>query len=311
MIIKSHLCGIAVAFDRFEGEQYEDNGDPRGQFFNSTQGRPQGSRYSQQKRKIADACEFMRKNSKHKPRIFVATCPGYISGANEIQVIKKLTHNLRNGYGCKKYVWVREFTKMGYPHFHFIADIPEFDATKLSLYWSALFNSSAPNSIRLGTAPRCNKCRTKLDKKGDQCFRSGCGGVAKVEYFLKDKRMTWYMGKYIAKGVGKHENPHVRVGVQPDYETYFEYEIPIRRFAVSQELAKLSAPQEFKSKMIRQETGRHALTVNGLVPFMEDVRIWQNCKDTMTDKEAMSRWNWKETGFANTYLGYPKDWKLK
>lgn len=276
MIIKSHLCGIAVAFDRFEGEHYEDNGTHAGKFFDSTYtGRPQGSLYSQQKRKIADACEYLRTNSTYEPLIFVCTSPGFTDLANEKKLISAFTHNLRNGYRCKNFVWVREFTQMGYPHFHFVADMPRFNAIDLSLYWSGLFGVHASNSVRLGIGHKNGK-RT---------------------YVLKSKRLAWYMAKYIGKSIGNAESGANKTA-------------RIRRFAVSQELAKLSAPQEFKSKMVRVETGRQVMTIKGLVPFKEDIRIWQNCTASMTDKEAMSRWNWKETGFANTYLGYPKQWKL-
>lgn len=278
MIIKSHLCGIAVAFDRFDGENYEESINPAGKFFNSTfTGRPQGSLYSQQKRKIADACEYMRINPVHKPIIFVCTSPGFTDLANERKIISTFTHNLRNGHHCKNYVWVREFTKLGFPHFHFVADMPRFDVVHLSKYWSGLFGVDAVNSIRLGTAPR----------NGKRC------------YYLRGKRMSWYLTKYLGKSIG-----HCEKGALEGKRSF-------RRFAVSQELAKLSAPQEFKSKMVRVETGRQAMTVHGLVPFKEYVRLWQNCTATMTDKEAINKWNWKETGFANTYLGYPKEWKVK
>lgn len=51
-------------------------------------------------------------------------------------------------------------------------------------------------------------------------------------------------------------------------------------------------------------------------PKFEDTRQWQ-----MVDKETgeviefmhdevLKKWNWQFTGFANTYLGYPKEWKL-
>jgi len=280
MIIKSHLCGIAVAFERFEDATPEDwkSEYPAGKFFDySAQGRPQGSHYSQQKRKIADACEFMRLKPQHEPIIFVATSPGFTDMANEKKLIQKLTHNLRNGYACKNYVWVREATQMGFPHFHFIADMPRFDVVALSLYWSRLFGVNAPNSIRLGTAP---------------------GRNGKRIFTLKAKRMSWYLTKYLGKSIGSAEKGANKTA-------------RVRTFAVSQELAKLSQPVEFKSKMIRQETGRHAMTVHGLVPLVEDIRIFQNCTSAMTETEVREKWNWQYTGFANTYKGFPKEWKLK
>ena len=272
---------MAVAFNRFDdNESFEDNGEPsHSGFFNSTyEGRPQGSLYSQQKRKIADACEYMRIKPQHEPIIFVATSPGFTDLANEKKLISKLTHNLRNGYNCQNYVWVREFTQMGYPHFHFVADMPRFNAIDLSKYWSGLFGVDAINSIRLGTAP---------------------GRNGKRIFTLKAKRMSWYVTKYLGKSLGKAE-------------TGANATARIRTFAVSQELAKLSQPTEFKSKMIRVDTGRMAYHVSGeMQPFQEDVRIFQNCTSYMTETEVREKWNWQYTGFANTYKGFPKAWKLK
>lgn len=282
MIIKSHLCGIAVAFDRYE------NGteDPERADFNKLRrslesgekaNRPQGSLGSWQKRKIADACEYMRIKPTHKPIIFVATSPGFTDLASERSLIKSFTHNLRNGYGCEHYVWVREFTGAGFPHFHFVADMPNFDAVKLSLYWSGLFDSDAKNSIRVGSKP---------DKYG------------KRNYYLTGKRHAWYLSKYLAKSIGKEERGAL------------EGKRSFRTFAVSQELAKLSAPTEFKSQMVRVSE-RDILTANGMQPFYTDERRWQNCTSYMTEKEVKQKWQWQYTGFANTHKGFPKSWKLK
>ena len=281
MIIKSHLCGIAVAFDRYEkNEEPEDlalkklrQSLQNGEKVN----RPQGSLYSWQKRKIADACEYMRIKPVHKPIIFVATSPGFTDLANESSLIKSFTQNLRNGYYCKNYVWVREFTGAGFPHFHFVADMPNFDAVKLSLYWSGLFGSDAKNSIRVGSKP---------DKNG------------KRTYYLTGKRHAWYLSKYLSKSIGNCEHGAL------------EGKRSFRKFAVSRELAKLSQPTEFKAKMVRIGE-RQILTAKGMEPFYLDVRQWQNCTSYMTEEEVKTKWKWQYTGFANTHKGFPKDWKLK
>jgi hypothetical protein len=284
MILRQHLCGVAVAFERhddhddyFEDEKYNP-------YAGSNEGREQGSLYSWQKRKIADACEFMRQNATYKPLIFVATSPGYTDQAQEKSLISKLTHNLRNGYGCKNYVWVREFTERGFPHFHFIADMPRVDAVTLSLYWSRLFGSNAANSIRFGTGQGRNKKRT---------------------FYLTHERQAWYLTKYLSKSIGQCERGAIKGK-------------SFRTFAVSQELARLSQPVEYKSKMVRVNTGRMAYHVSGqLQPFTEDVRQWQQIDQetgevkTVLHDDVVKRYNWQYTGFANTWKGYPKQWKLK
>lgn len=279
MILKSHLCGVAVAYDNWEREPADDAKQAALLMNESLKiGRPQGSLYSQQKYKIANACEWMRLNATNKPIIFVATSPGFTDHASERQLISKLTHNLRNGYSCKNYVWVREFTGNGYPHFHFVADMPRFDAVGLSLYWSGLFGVDATNSIRLGTAP------------------------PKRRYFLTSKSMSWYMTKYLGKSIGSSERGAVE-GVRS-----------FRTFAVSNELAKASEPQMFTGKWERIKTEiKEIPTITGIkqIEFPTDARVWRNCTAIMSDKDVQKKWQWKYTGFSSTFKGYPKEWKLK
>lgn len=283
MILKSHLCGVAVTFVRFDADDImepETYGSQTVNPYNESlkNGRPQGSLYSQQKRKIADACEYMRLNHVHKPLIFVATSPGYTDQASEGKLIQKFTHNLRNGYDCKNYVWVREFTQAGFPHFHFVADMPNVSPIALSLYWSGLFGSDAVNSIRLGTN-----------------YRNG-----KRTFYLTSKQQAWYLTKYLGKAIGNCEQGAVK-GKRS-----------FRTFAVSQSLAKLSAPTEFKGRMERSGKVFQAFTVSGKTqPIYEEQRIWQNCTSFLTDEQVRDKWNWRYTGFANTFKGFPKHWKLK
>lgn len=192
MIIKQHLCGYHVAYQ--ERGHIKKNDAP-------VPGREQGSHYSQQKRRIADAVTFIQSQSRPtcRPLIFVATSPGYLDHANEPKFISRLVDNLKKGYSMDNYIWVREFTKKGFPHFHFIANIPlrpskphrirkvlvPFDPKKLSLTWSGYFGSTAINSIRLGSKP---------DKYGNRAL-----------YLSNDQRKAWYLAKYIGKSRGQEE----------------------------------------------------------------------------------------------------------
>lgn len=287
MILKTHLCGVAVAYNEPGETQQKKNN------YVLPPGREQGSLYSQQKIKIANACEYLRTYSVHKPYIFVATSPGYTAAANEGGLIKKLTHNLKNGYNAKDYVWVREHTKAGYPHFHFVCDMPDFNFVDLSLYWSGLFGLESRNSIRVGTAPRCSKCKKKHPKKGVVCV---CGGFVTSTLYLNKKQMAWYMGKYLSKSLGKNEKGQ-----------------RLRTFAVSQQLAKASAPKIYTGKYERIKTEtKELLTITGVRPVEigTDARIWRGT-EILTDKDLQKKYNWKYTGFANTFKGYPKEWKLK
>jgi hypothetical protein len=180
--IALHLSGIAIASD-FSGGNYKkkDGGE--------TKGRKQGSLKSYQKRLIANATEWLRQNATYKPYIFVATISDSWDFDNK--AIAKFCHNLKNGYKCKHYIWVKEQTKRGYAHYHFIADLPmpkdrgdfKIWSKKLSGYWYSLHNINAIpltyNSIRFGTRPKEN---------------------GKRDFYVKDLRMAWYISKYLAKG---------------------------------------------------------------------------------------------------------------
>lgn len=214
MKIKQHLCGLAVAYpDRRAGEKLDDR---------QTISRPQGSRYSQQKKLIADSLEYMRRYGQHKPLIFVATSPGFLDLANEQPLISKFTNNLRMTYGVREYVWVRELTENGYPHFHFVCDMPRIeDPVKLSLSWSRYFGSDARNSIRLGTAP---------DRNG------------KRQYFINSGRMAFYMSAYFGKCVGDAER---------------RYQRKIRAFGISQGLRASTSPVILEDQITTDIRGFH------------------------------------------------------
>jgi hypothetical protein len=327
MILKSHLSGVAIVYE----DNFTKDKDTKNNFFAPSQpvtGRVQGSLYSQQKRKIADACEYMRLNAIHKPLIFTATSPGFTDLANERQLIQKLTHNLRNGYDCKNYVWVREFTQAGYPHFHFVADIPDIDPVALSRYWSRLYNRSDTNSIRLGTAPKCNKCRSPL-KKGSPCYRPKCTGKGTVKYYLDNKDMAFYMSKYIGKSIGGLEKmalddmkqKKIKVEYYPDDDFYNESYIKnnsFRTFSVTPELARLSQASTFKSDMV-PTIEKEVFTVSGYKKMWFNSRVWEEFKEgdpdfvgrKLIDEDLKKDYRFRYTGFSSTFIGYPKKWKFR
>lgn len=217
MRIKVHRTGYAVAYEHTGAYPKVPGREP-------LKGRYQGSLFNQQKHKIADATDWIRTNSKYKPRIFVATTPGFIDHPAEGRFIQKLVHNLKNGYGMENYVWVRELTQNGYPHWHFVADVDKFDPVDLSVYWSGLFGSDARNSIRCGTKP---------DKNG------------KRRFWVTSQRMSWYLTKYLGKAIGDAEKPGLK-----QRSTF-------RTFGISQEAAKSSEPLLYHSRAQQLWTGLH------------------------------------------------------
>jgi hypothetical protein len=275
MLIKSHLCGLAVAYEPRSFRQSEDPAKKTG--------RPQGSHYSQQKKVIANATEWIRLNATYKPRIFVATSPGFTDLASEASLVSRLVHNLRNGYGCKNFVWVREFTGAGHPHFHFVADCDEFDPVRLSLYWSKQFGTQDKNSIRLGTAPKCPKCKAFINYPATHCPTHGL--KAQRDFWIKNSRQCWYLTKYLGKSIGDHEKR--------------EKGKSIRTFAVSQEARRESEPLIYEGITRLNFTGLHSRTFELLPEMVEEGRQTTFCA---TEKY----WHW--TGHGQTYIGTPKSW---
>lgn len=258
MHIKVHITGFACAYEEFGSGAHK--GDPK-------PSRPQGSLYNQQKHAIADSIEWIRCNAEYKPRIFVATTPGYIEAAKEGSYIKRLTANLRNGYGMKEYVWVRELTKKGFPHFHFVADIPKFDAVQLSTYWSGLFGVQAKNSIRLGTRP--NK-------------------YGKRTYWITGPKMAWYMSKYIGKDVDTNREQGTRR--------------PYRTFAISETARKESQPLVYDSFIIENYRGLKDRLFNLSERHLEDIAETPEKMPPTSVNPHNYSWRW--TGHGQTYVGF-------
>jgi hypothetical protein len=277
VIIKQHYCGIAIAY---EPKRLRVSDEPAQKI-----SRPQGSRYSQQKRKVADAVEWMRKNGEHKPLIFVATSPGFTKLADESKLISKLTANLRNGYGVKNYVWVREYTEAGFPHFHFVADTDFIDAKQLSVYWSGLFGKQGDGyggSIRLGTKPVPGMRR---------------------KYFIDSPHMAFYMSKYFGKGMS--ENPS---NTKPGIEGMEVKARKPRTFHVSRDLASASAPLKFGEYISEvQFTGMHQREFVLENETSEDYYERGEIPPTLNPY----KYNWQFTGHGMTYIGRPKSWKRK
>jgi hypothetical protein len=263
MRIKVHLTGFACAYEHIGGAHTRDPDLP------PKPGRDQGSYYSQCKHKVADAAEYLRLNAEHKPRIFVATTPNFLPLDKEGSYISKLTNNLRESYGMNQYLWVREYTKKGFPHFHFVADMPECDPVKLSLSWSRYFGSDAKNSIRFGTKP---------DAKGRRNF------------WIKNQRMCWYLTKYLGKTIGEFEKIE---GVRRP-----------RAFAISQALAKASQPVVYHSYLSENWNGfrdRHfELT-------MEDIEAYVDVHGVLPPTRLNPRnFSWRWTGHGQTHIGFLK-----
>lgn len=284
--IKIHLCGVAVKYESHSGKK----GIP-----SDLPSREQGSLYSWQRRKIADATIWMKRNVEY-PLIFCLTSPGYTSLANQSNVLSQFINNARKNYGMGHYVWVRELTKKGFPHFHFIADWKpvehwfkkengETNITRMSRYWSGLFDSDATNSIRLGSYHPVT---------GDRC------------YYVEHDRQCWYLAKYIGKNIGETSTDYL---AEAGFPQMF-YKKRVRSFCVSPELARYSAPVEFEPEYETEFVKKKVYTVNGWQEVLwprHTTRSWASefGKDTHSFRDSMLlNYRWKDTGHGGTFVGY-------
>lgn len=206
MKTKLHLSGVAIAFDPHVNKVKKYPGLAQ---FEPAPGREQGSLYSQQKRAIADACAHLMQTTREKPGrcalILTLTSPGFTSKADEPRFISKFFDNARKTHDCGQYVWVREYTKAGYPHFHLVADWWTRDhwftcdlrncshnsrrcarpIVAISRHWSALFGSHSLHSVWLG----------------------GYWYGRRI-YHLRSERQCRYLTKYMGKDFGAdYANP--------------------------------------------------------------------------------------------------------
>lgn len=268
--------------------------------------RPNGSLYSRQKRQIADACEWLRINQtrKRKALIFVLTSPGYTSLANQPKFISSFTDNMRKNYGLGDYVWVREHTKRGFPHFHFVAhwhpakwffdtDLSgRSEIEKISLYWSSLFDSDSLNSVRLGTYK----------------------GKKRTGFYLSDERHAWYLTKYLGKGIGDGSNDYLIEAGFPfqvnsrDGVKLGPYKKAVRSFGISENLALFSHPEVYESQYLYTSSIASVQTIRGtemaeIKRFDERVFIGQSGQMSEND---LKDYQWQWTGHGETFIGLQK-----
>lgn len=272
MVITKHLCGVAIAFQ------------PNGGAKRLTQrldgeGRIQGSLINYQKRQVADAVEYIRKNSKHKAMIFVCTTsPNW---GHEIfnPKISTFTNNLRMTYGCRHYVWVREFNQIGSPHYHFVADIPFIKSpVGLSLYWSGLFGYHSTNSVRLGSKP---------DHNGNR------------KYYVSSKKMAFYLSKYLGKGLDKMEGKIFK-------NSWLSAGIPGRGFAISEEAGMMSKPIRFEQQFSFHQPDDMVMNARGQMVQRPAIVTGRTFENELGEYFNPHQYTWKQSKMHQVFFGREK-----
>lgn len=249
--------------------------------------------------------------------IFCLTSPGFTSLANTPKFISYFIENMRTNYGMGDYVWVREHTKRGFPHFHFIAhwNNPQWffacskcggkmrgkectecynnmsRVNRISLYWSRLFDCDSLNSVRLGSYQ--NKKRTS--------------------FYVVSSRQCRYLTKYIGKNIGESFDYLGEAGFPS-----VKYRKCIQSFRMSERLAEYSQPMLWKSDYI--PTGKRTIKVNRvdkanyrITEEFEEIptgytRVWRslNSDEILTDTD-LGKYDWQWTGHGQCYWGLTSD----
>jgi hypothetical protein len=323
LILKRHLSGVNIVVDKNPakgGYSGENKFAP---------GRIQGSLYGQQKRLIADCVEGMRLyHERYEPVIFCLTSPGYVDRANEPKFLDNFLKQFRKN-GLENYVWVRESTVLGHPHFHFVAECPfkieningnyrkilcGRDVVDWSVLWSSYFSSDSRNSIRLGA-----------DHKSGQ-----------VKYFVRNQKMSSYLCKYIGKGLGNGENKKVSksemVERRIEYEIRQQLNLPCIPFNfVNDRFVNPELERQTKIKTFGTSQ-RSPLRAKGSFRFIDPeiyepdltetqysnqrrkiLRTWHCVESPMdmtngvilNDKD-LGKLHWKQCGLHPVYMGFPK-----
>jgi len=170
------------------------------------------SRNGRQKRQIANAVEWIRLNVIYKPLVFTLTVPVLSDYRTQNKNVSLFFENFRKNYDCIEYVWVREYQMNGRPHYHTVCDVAKFDVKKVNNYWSGLWDSTAPNSLRLNR---------------------------KYNRFVGDStRLCWYLCKYLGKSIADHEKGlkvrkfaiSNKANKESQPKIYFENEISLKDY---------------------------------------------------------------------------------
>lgn len=262
MTFKGYSDGFAVLYQEHTGER-----------------RPNPYKYNKAKRARNHANAIQRKifcltrvlKSGHAC-FFTATSagrPGKITGRE----IDRLCTLLRNAHGLRAYYWVKELTKAGTEHLHFVASFePGYrmaywvgvkkGAVKLSLQWSAILEMpGAKNAVRFGW------------------YRK------KKRFFYLSKE---FGGGYCAKYLSK---PGQRVTG--------------RRFSCSEQLQKFTAPVSYPLVWEDCHEKKLVMTAHGLrlVDFPNPQRFINGLPDIVLKKLV---WRRVEADGFYVYLGRAK-----
>jgi hypothetical protein len=180
--------------------------------------------------------------------------------------------------GLLDYVWVREATKKGYPHFHFVADWPQpsnEEKVQLSLLWSSYFGVEAKNAIRFGTDPK------RPPRK----------------FYIDSPQMAFYMSKYIGK-TKKAADGTLTFKIRCMSPLEQKQERRPKVFFVSRKLSAKIQPAVYESQNVMLYSGKHVRQFTREIINPEGVPVLEYADDRA--------WSWKQCGIHSVWTGLKK-----
>lgn len=102
------------------------------------------------RRNLISSAFFLFLIKQHNIIFFTLTLPYKPKKGEKFNpALNRFLTNMRKNYGLKNYIWTRENTKAGRPHWHILADIPYVPIQKINNAWCEAINSFSKNAVRL------------------------------------------------------------------------------------------------------------------------------------------------------------------
>ena len=102
------------------------------------------------RRNITASAFFLFVTKKHQIAFLTLTFPEKIKKGVRINpMLHRFIANMRKNYGMQGFLWTRENTKAGWPHFHLLCDMPYKPIQKINSAWCEAIGMQSKNAVRL------------------------------------------------------------------------------------------------------------------------------------------------------------------
>ena len=102
------------------------------------------------RRNLLSSAFFLFVKKQHQIIFLTLTFPDRIPKGEKINpMLNRFITNMKKTYGLKRFLWTREDTKRGRPHFHILADMPYKSIQKINNAWCHAIGMQSKNAVRL------------------------------------------------------------------------------------------------------------------------------------------------------------------